>query len=60
MRRLVNCPNCSPSKDHKAIFDYDYWHKVRTCRACGQTQPFATRQSAKAKAMDALLAELTA
>ena len=68
MRRLVNCPTCSPdSKTTRNIWDVNTYARERTCRCCGtvvalKALPVAVvaKREAQAARWEALIAELTA
>lgn len=68
MRRLINCPTCSPDdKTTRNIWDMSDLYRTRTCRCCGTVVALkalpaavAAKRAAKSAAMEALIAELLA
>ena len=66
MRRLINCPTCSPTdKSTRNIWDDNCNARTRTCRCCGTTVNLkalpaavtAKREARNAK-FEAILAEM--
>jgi uncharacterized Zn finger protein len=68
MRRLINCPTCSPSdKTTRNIWDVSTLYRERKCRFCGTVVPMRAqnkaviaRREAEYLKFEALLAELSA